>query len=98
MSPDSWFLGGRCPECGADMRPEEPNDDPPTQPVDLEPAEPLVDTLQWLSENIGFAPTDAGDQVSAKDQPLESDQTFESVPISAKDQPRARRWKGGDAE
>ncbi|MCX7968106.1 MAG: hypothetical protein N3B10_06395, partial [Armatimonadetes bacterium] len=92
LSPDSWLLGGRCPECGADMQPEDPDGNPPTQPTDLAepdfaPDEPVVDTLQWLAENIGFAPTDTSDQVSAKDQPLESDQTFESVPISAKAQP-----------
>ncbi len=64
MSPDAWLLAGKCPECGTDMLPDQP--DPPSggspsRQVQADDAtEPtngdgFVDTLEWLEREIGFA-------------------------------------------
>ncbi len=64
MSPDSWLLAGRCPECGADLlpdQPEPPSGGSPSRQVPTDDAseptdgERFVDTLKWLEREIGFA-------------------------------------------
>ncbi len=94
MSPDAWLLAGKCPECGADMLPDQP--DPPSgdslshQPQTDDANEPtdgatngdgFVDTLEFLEREIGFAdPTNL-----ATDQPPPTDLKADQVPDS--DQP-----------
>ncbi|MEM1553041.1 MAG: hypothetical protein QXH03_10295 [Candidatus Bathyarchaeia archaeon] len=62
MSPDSWLLAGKCPECGSDMAPDQPNPpsggsslrQPQTDDANGKSEEKLVDTLTWFEREIEF--------------------------------------------
>lgn len=81
MSPDSWLLAGRCPECGANLLPDQP--DPPSggsssrQPQTDDASEPtevgekLVDTLEFLEQNFGPLQEIQSDPFAEKEVPQE---------------------------